>query len=111
MLVADPSIIVQSSGLKSLEVLPDGQVVIELKNRCKLTLRPIIEDGTFKNYEMIYLSGRESRQIEKKYEQMAKLEEQIRELEMVGLSGSEEGDSDEDGSEEVNEEVNEEVEE
>lgn len=80
MIVNDPNIIVGSSGLSSVEVTADKHVVITLKNNSTLTLVPKVADGKVEDYEMIYLTGKENKQIAKIKEKIQLLQSQITEI-------------------------------
>lgn len=77
MKVTDPNVIVQGSGLSSVELLENNEIKITLKNKSTLTFTPVVEEGEFVGYEMEYLTGQENRKIEKMKEKIRKLREEI----------------------------------
>jgi hypothetical protein len=80
MIVNDPNVIVGSSGLASVEVTDDKKVVITLKNNSTLTLVPKVADGKVEDYEMVYLTGKENKQIAKIKEKILSLQSQITDI-------------------------------
>lgn len=80
MIVNDPNIIVGSSGLSSVEVTADKHVVITLKNSSTLALVPKVVDGKVEDYEMVYLTGKENKQIAKIKEKIQSLQSQITDI-------------------------------
>lgn len=80
MIVNDPNVIVGSSGLASVEVTDDKKVVITLKNNSTLTLVPKVADGKVEDYEMVYLTGKENKQIAKIKAKILSLQSQITDI-------------------------------
>ena len=80
MIVNDPGVIIGSSGLASVEVLDDKRIVITLKNNSTLTFIPKVMDSKVVDYEMVYLTGKENRQIAKIKEKILSLQSQITEI-------------------------------
>lgn len=81
MIVNDPNVIVGSSGLASVEILDNKQVNITLKNGSTLTLTPKVQENKVVDYEMVYLTGKENKQIAKIKEKIAQLQSQITNIE------------------------------
>jgi hypothetical protein len=80
MLVNDPNVIVGSSGLASVEISDDKKIVITLKNNSTLTFIPKVIDGKVVDYEMVYLTGKENKQIAKIKEKILSLQSQIADI-------------------------------
>lgn len=77
MIVNDPNVIVGSSGLAAVDIIDQQQIKITLKNGTTLTLTPKVEEDRVVDYEMVYLTGRENKQIAKMKEKIAQLQNQI----------------------------------
>lgn len=80
MLVNDPNVIVGSYGLASVEISDDKKIVITLKNNSTLTFIPKVIDGKVVDYEMVYLTGKENKQIAKIKEKILSLQSQIADI-------------------------------
>lgn len=59
----------------TLIIVSDPNVI--LKNGTTLTLTPKVEEDRVVDYEMVYLTGRENKQIAKMKEKIAQLQNQI----------------------------------
>lgn len=59
----------------TLIIVSDPNVI--LKNGTTLTLTPKVEEDKVVDYEMVYLTGRENKQIAKMKEKIAQLQNQI----------------------------------
>lgn len=70
----------QKSGLASIEILDDKSIKLALKNSSTLTFVPIVEDGKVVDYKMVYLTGKENKQIAKLQEKIKKLESDIHKI-------------------------------
>jgi len=77
MLVNDPNVIVGSSGLASVKISDDKKIIITLKNGSTLIFTPKVQEDEVMNYEMLYLTGKENKQIARIKEKIASLQLQI----------------------------------
>ncbi|QUH21943.1 hypothetical protein [Alkaliphilus sp. B6464] len=103
MLVNDPNIIVQSSGLKEVKILEGGQIQLELKNKATLIFTPKVLENDLVEYDIEYLKGKDVKKIERLQDKIAKLKEEITEIKLSDDSDSEEDDEDEENDEDLDE--------
>lgn len=80
MIVNDPNVIVGNSGLASVEISNDKSITITLKNNSTLTFKPKVADNKVVDYEMVYLTGKENKQIAKLKEKIGSLQSQIEKI-------------------------------
>lgn len=80
MKVNDPNVIVGSSALASIKISDNKEIIITLKNNSTLTFKPQVVNNKVEGYEMIYLTGKENKQIAKLKEKINSLQLQIAEI-------------------------------
>lgn len=83
MIVSDPNVIVGGSSLSNIEILEDHTIKLTVRNGATLTLAPKVEDGKVTGYEMVYLTGKENRQIVRMQEKIAQLQSEIQNIKIT----------------------------
>ncbi|MFW6024879.1 MAG: hypothetical protein ACOCRX_00910 [Candidatus Woesearchaeota archaeon] len=77
MKVDSTDVILQSSGLANVKINENKEVVITLKNKATLTLKPEVVENEVKGYGMIYLTGKENKKIQRLKAKMEEAKEEI----------------------------------